>query len=274
MHYSRYFVTLRIRNPKKTMGATILYKYLDADGGLKMLTNSNLQFTNATRLNDPFDCHPAMFDYSHVPPRDYDWPTAEFISHMEERFNENLRYNTWVCSLSKVHDSILMWAYYGNHEGVCVGLDIEKADKYLSKIICANYIGAMKMEIQYKDIIDKPDFFRDVEDHFCYLLSTKAKAWEHEKEVRMLLINPNSGCTPAHLPSEPKDENEINEWEEVRFYPRIGGECFESLYLGINIDKDKREELIKVAKERNPNIKIYQMTIDPDAFRLKEELIK
>ena len=35
-----------------------LYKYLDVNGGLMMLHNSNLQFTNATRLNDPFDCHP------------------------------------------------------------------------------------------------------------------------------------------------------------------------------------------------------------------------
>ena len=36
----------------------MLYKYLDIDGGLAMLHNSNLQFTNSTRLNDPFDCHP------------------------------------------------------------------------------------------------------------------------------------------------------------------------------------------------------------------------
>lgn len=44
-----------------------LYKYLDVNGGLMMLHNSNLQFTNATRLNDPFDCHPALFDFSHAP---------------------------------------------------------------------------------------------------------------------------------------------------------------------------------------------------------------
>lgn len=36
-----------------------------------MLQNSNLQFTNATRLNDPFDCHPALFNYSNVPTNKY-----------------------------------------------------------------------------------------------------------------------------------------------------------------------------------------------------------
>lgn len=45
-----------------------LYKYLDASGGLAMLYKSTLMFTNATQLNDPFDCHPAYthFVYSGV----------------------------------------------------------------------------------------------------------------------------------------------------------------------------------------------------------------
>ena len=41
-----------------------LYKYLDVDGVLMMLYYSNLMFTNATQLNDPFDCHPALRDLS------------------------------------------------------------------------------------------------------------------------------------------------------------------------------------------------------------------
>ena len=38
------------------MGNAKLYKYLDVKGGLMMLHYSNHQFTNATRLNNPFDC--------------------------------------------------------------------------------------------------------------------------------------------------------------------------------------------------------------------------
>lgn len=44
-----------------------LYKYLDAQGGLAILSNGNIQFTNATKLNDPFDCHPSLIDFSQVP---------------------------------------------------------------------------------------------------------------------------------------------------------------------------------------------------------------
>ena len=41
-----------------------LYKYLDFNDGVMMLHYSNLQFTNATQLNDPFDCHPSLIDFS------------------------------------------------------------------------------------------------------------------------------------------------------------------------------------------------------------------
>lgn len=58
-----------------------LYKYLDVNGGLMMLHNSNLQFTNATRLNDPFDCHPALFDFSHAPEYPYNWPSKDYLAH-------------------------------------------------------------------------------------------------------------------------------------------------------------------------------------------------
>ena len=49
------------------MEGRVLYKYLDAEGGLKMLENSTLKFTNAIKFNDPFDCHPSLVDYSNIP---------------------------------------------------------------------------------------------------------------------------------------------------------------------------------------------------------------
>lgn len=258
-----------------------LYKYLDANGGLMMMQNSNLQFTNATRLNDPFDCHPALFDFSNAPEYPFNWPPKDFLVEKGKNDTKNLRNSTWICSLSKIHDSMLMWSYYGNHEGVCVGLDMEKAHKYLSWIHCEIYIGALEMEVKYRDVIDKPDYFHDAEDFFRYQLSTKAKAWEHEQEVRLVLINPTPAVVSKHpyfasmkLPYKPKSKKDIIDWKEVRAYPNLDGECFDSLYLGIKIEPKKRERIIFEARKCNPNIKIYQMTIDPKAFRLKEEIIE
>lgn len=263
------------------MNERLLFKYLDVSGAASMLHYKNLQFTNATRLNDPFDCHPALFDYSNAPVSPNNWPPKEFIVAKEKNDAENLRNSAWICSLSKIHDSILMWSYYGNHKGVCIGLDMEKVRKTLSRIHCKIYFGAMEMEVQYRDVIDKPDHFRGGMDYFRYQLSTKAKAWEHEQEVRLLLLDPTPAGTLEHpcfapmaLPYKPKNKKEIIDWKEVRAYPHLGGGCFESLYLGIKIDPEKKEKLISIARQCNPAINIYQMTVDPDAFRLKQELIE
>lgn len=262
------------------MGSNVrLYKYLDVTGGLMMLHNSNLQFTNATRLNDPFDCHPALFDYSKAPVNEYNWPPIDFLVKKGINDMENLRNRAWICSLSKLHDSVLMWAYYGNHRGVCIGLNMEKARKYLSRLQCGIHIGAKEMEVQYREVIEKPDYFHNESDYFRYLLSTKAKDWRHEQEVRLLLLDPTPAGTlnhpcyaPMGLPYTPK-KNEVVDWKEVRAYPHLGSECYESLYLGLKIGETEKAKLIKEARTCNPDIKIYQMTIDPEAFRLKEELI-
>jgi hypothetical protein len=34
-----------------------------------------------------------------------------------------------------------------------------------------------------------------------------------------------------------------------------------------------KAKIIEVAKKLNPNIEIYQMTLDPEALRLKEDLV-
>ena len=264
------------------MKANKLYKYLDVDGGLAMLSNSNIQFTNATKLNDPFDCHPSLIDFSNVPEERIKAWGQELVMKAESNRYEHYRDGAWVCSLSMVNSSLLMWSYYSNHRGVCIGLDMEKTRKYLSNILCSIFIGALEFDVQYKEIIEKPDFFKNKNgfDLLKYQLSTKGKEWEHEQEVRLVLINPTPSVNMNHpcmvtmaLPYEPKDKKMAVDWREVRAYHKIGGECFESVYLGVNIDEDKRNQIIEAAKNLNPDIKIYQMIVDAGAFKLHTEQI-
>ena len=246
-----------------------LYKYLDADGGLRMLSNGNIQFTNATKLNDPFDCHPSLIDFSHVPSETtIIWDKKTIIDLESDPFKRN-RDKTWLCSLSKNYDSLLMWSYYNCHKGICVGIDMERADKYLSRIWGSIILGYLKFEVQYKDIIEKPDFFKREQDLWSYQLSTKGKAWEHEQEVRLVIIDP-SRKTPHYVPSALENKERID-YKEIRFTPELGGECYDSVYLGVNIDDKMRNEIIEAAKNLNPNIKIYQMKANANAFKLQTE---
>ena len=179
----------------------ILYKYLDIDGAKKMLSNSNLQYTNATKFNDPFDSHPSLIDFSKVPLEMCKAWSPNIIEEVESNRYIRYRENIWICCLSKVFDSLLMWSYYNSHKGVCIGLNMENVAKYLNTshgLMVTKY----GIEVQYRDIIDKPDYFRGEADFF-YQICTKGKDWEHEQEIRLFIticstkvkININRCCT-------------------------------------------------------------------------------
>ena len=85
----------------------VLYKYLDIDGAKAMLSNCNIQFTNATKLNDPFDCHPELIcDVKEPPFATYETAMALLnagVKISEFRYTPSLyRELTYVCSLSKI----------------------------------------------------------------------------------------------------------------------------------------------------------------------------
>lgn len=240
------------------MDRRVLYKYLDADGGLKMLENSTLKFNNAISFNDPFDNHPSLMDYSNVPEALSQGVGADFIRRMYKGGCILSHANTWICSLSKVYNELLMWSYYGNHKGICIGLDMDKTKAHLSKLRGMPE-GCPEIEVQYKDIIKKPDIYRSNEDLARYQIGTKAKAWKHEQEVRLYMYG-NCNMLLGDLTKSPS-------------FPHIGGECFYSLYLGVKIEENSKNEIVNAAKKLNPNIIIYQMATDTVAFKLNTEAI-
>ena len=75
----------------------ILFKYLDINGANMMLSNSDLQFTNATKFNDPFDCHPSLIDFSNVPMERCKAWGADDIRKLELNKHERLRDRAWIC---------------------------------------------------------------------------------------------------------------------------------------------------------------------------------
>lgn len=249
--------------------SNILYKYLDINGAKCMIGNQNLQFTNASQLNDPFDCHPKLIDYSNVPESKLQgWIPKEWWMEKEENDALNLRNETWLCSLSKVYDSLLMWSHYCyNHKGVCIGLDIDKVMQSVPPMFGTIYLKPFVIEVQYRNIIERPDAHQSVENIFLYQWKTKAKEWQYEQEVRLVMLNP-SAMYAAFTPEQAKQNKEIWDWKEIRHYMPLKAECFKSIYLGVNIEQTEKEKITQLAKTLNPDIKIYQMEIDTDRFNL------
>lgn len=243
------------------MERRVLYKYLDAEGGLKMLENSTLKFTNAIKFNDPFDCHPSLVDYSNIPNKIKGNKAGELLVKMYAGTPKRIIDGTWICSLTKRNDNLLMWSYYSNHEGICIGLNIDKVKKSLSKHEGIP-IGCPEIEVQYKNIIEKPDYFRNMDklDFLRYQIGTKAKDWEHEEEVR-LYTRGNRFMNLLNYNKEP-------------YFLTINGECFETLYLGVRIEDNDKNKIVNAARKSNPNIMIYQMATDTVAFKLNTEALE
>jgi hypothetical protein len=230
----------------------VLYKYLDVDGAKAMLSNCNIQFTNATKLNDPLDCHPGLVcnakEVSYAP---YTGAVAlryagVSISELGYYPSPN-RYLTYVCSLSMIFDSILMWSYYTkNHQGVCIGIDMPELNK------CFKFID---FYVEYPEKLTKYSWAPGkTMKAFKHQLATKAPDWKHEKEVRLLLFP------------------EYSSMSRIDHYHRrpISGTCFNSIYLGVNMDGKDMEDIIALARQLNPNVKIYKMQVNPDEFKLKD----
>jgi len=242
------------------MDSHILYKYLDAEGGLKMLENGTLKFTNAIKFNDPFDCHPSLVDYSNIPNRLKGDKVGELLVKMYTGTSKRIVDGTWICCLTKRNDNLLMWSYYCNHKGICVGLNMHKVKMSLSKYEGIP-IGCPEIEVQYKNIIEEPDYFRNMgkQDFLHYQIGTKATAWGHEEEVR-LYTRGDRLMNLLNYNMEP-------------YYLKIDGECFETLYLGVRIGDNDKNEIVNAARKLNSTILIYQMVTDSVAFKLNIEAI-
>ena len=250
----------------------ILYKYISIEGAEWMLGMKkerkypNLQFSNPSKMNDPFDCDKNLLDYSDIPDAmTHGWP-KELWRDKEINDAHNKRYFAWICSLSKVNNELLMWTHYCNNQsGICVGLDIDNIIQNVHPLFDSMYCEPLVEEVQYRDIRQRPDFKTVPWD---YQLVTKDKRWEYEQEVR--LIFPHA----THLYAEFPESAKSNDATELRDYLPLKKECFESIYFGVNTNSEEKEKIIKHMRKLNPNCKLFQMKVDEDAFRLNAEEIK
>ena len=252
----------------------ILYKYLDINGAKCMIGNKNLQFTNASQLNDPFDCHQKLIDFSNVPDIIAKDPIhKEWEQEVEENDAINRRNDTWLCSLSKIHDSILMWSHYCyNHKGVCIGLNLDKVMESVPQMFSTIYLKPLVFDVQYLDIIERPNAYRSNEDIYKYQLATKAKDWAYEKEVRIVMPYPTMESA-ALTPEQVEHPEEVWDSRDIHHYIDLKGECFDSIYFGVNTNEAEKDWIIAQARKLNPNINLFQMHIDANAFRLNPQPI-
>ena len=148
-----------------------LYKYMSADFGLEVLKTRKIKVSTILDANDPNEWRPVcpdlkngVDDYLKVP-----------------RFRAQFRY-LWAykygfISLSSRWDNIVMWGHYADK---CRGVVVE--------FTCKEEVPLQK--IDYTDIryvLDEAELCSTDTDKIERLVARKAKAWEYEKEYRLLV---------------------------------------------------------------------------------------
>lgn len=150
-----------------------------------------------------------------------------------------------VLSLSARWDSILMWSHYGDfHKGFNIGYNETKMRE--SGLFGKGGPVSYSTEFPHLDPFSEHSMQTSfVQTHY------KSKEWEYEQEYRL---------TKLFFPDPATEEQRII---------KIPFEYVEEINLGITISSQDRDEILKLAKERN--ITVYQLKKTPFKFELSRD---
>lgn len=144
-----------------------------------------------------------------------------------------------------------MWAHYAkSYTGCCIGIDIQKLINYLTD----NEQGGGIEKVNYTQNFIPVNYFRKPLRALSNWITTKSKEWSYEKEIRLFIF-----------------KKEGNPYWDLKIKDKS---IFNELYLGCQMEKNKKDDIIKLCRSLYPHLKIYDMKLAPTTFALKAELIK
>lgn len=185
-----------------------LVKFIWLDGSMTdekkyiTLKNEEIWFAHKNSLNDPYEYQGMLLDQHKLLEAGY---TINIIEEYQKLFDLN-EYGI-TCFSSNSVDYLPMWAYYtNNHKGFCIEYDVMKKDCIHEVLYEPERIKVASLIFQSKEAVKhaiatgdtrKADFFTAL---FLQNLFIKAKAWEHEKEYRIVypLDNNVGKNVPVH----------------------------------------------------------------------------
>lgn len=231
-----------------------------------VIRDQEIYFAHPEQLNDPFELKPYL---TWGPGRHDDAVRAEMAAgitrhapHLEARevdalvaarfermatdeFERHAGFwsiaarSTGIFSLSRRVDSALQWAYYGqDHSGVCLEFTRTPETDY-----------TQFFPVHYTDERPPIDLKRMlVEPEYCAIklfeaVTTKARVWEHEDEVRML-------------------------WDSygAREFPR---DLLTGVYFGMTADREAAEAFCSLLVESSfEDLPIYSMAMRVDTYAI------
>lgn len=215
-----------------------LFKYYSLNlYSIDGLFRNYFHLANPGDFNDPFDCNVNL--------------TEDLIDDLGKMktVKRNSYKNIGVCSFSETIDNHLMWAHYtNNYNGFVLEFEGENIDINLRRENIKRHTLTRVIYPEHPIKIKK-----DYPFALHYVLTTKFKHWQYEKEWRIV--------------------TELNSDERILdYYP----ESVKGIYIGHKIPDDNKNIyhlLLEIQKIRFPNIPIYIVYPHSTDLKLKFEKV-
>ena len=288
------------------MAKDYYYKYYSAETALLVLENTSIKWSSPSEFNDPFDnqfrlileevspeSHQALFKHIFF---ETEWPTSvlpqiaansgvsieqlqslvikalteapalkpfldaeitnimhnpDLLAKYQNELDQVMSDVSIFC-VSESYDNILMWSHYANnHKGVVLSFSpIREVDSPLLMAKPVHYTEDIP-QIQYTDLlaVDKNHIDTSIQKIQEIITLTKSLHWSYEREWRVI-----SGLR------DPSNRTEI-----CKFAP----EELEYVYLGCQMEPEKKAEILTLLESKYPHLKVYQANKSLSQFTLE-----
>ncbi|HQZ25617.1 MAG TPA: hypothetical protein PLD18_09990 [Flavobacterium sp.] len=223
-----------------------LFRYRKANEfSLDELENSYIYFPSSDQLNDPFDASHNILSltkensemeklYNQLLEESPNERTKAYVKKKYQNQPEILRelvvngmskfistYGIACFSVTPIH--VVLWAYYANHEGICIQYDTTRDESFFKGARRVDYVNELQ-RINFEPVTN-PQTTNDI-------FYKKLNLWEKEFEIRLV----KSG-TGRH---------------------KVNPETVRSIILGLNAKEDFIEKVIDIVKRKYKHAILYQ----------------
>jgi hypothetical protein len=258
----------------------IAYKYLHP-GRTGVLEEGLIRFTQSAALNDPFETTPdmrkleqsfrghtiRMIEQAELSVLDYVIARSQVGIRVNKHLAEFQRRNNAdyaILSLSKIPNSLLMWAHYcDSHRGLVVGLDSThaffqtrefKRFSTLEEVHYSSERPVMPAPEQWDGSQEQIERALSKEDLAELLFYSKSEDWEYEQELRMI-ANPQVA-----------DRHELTpEGQDVYLY-QFSRECLKEVIFGIRMPRDQRLRIRSLVRNRYEGVQLFEAVLSEEKF--------
>lgn len=253
----------------------MIYKYLTLIGLQRILNSGRIRFTQASALNDPFECWPC-FDRFKESLRQRSLKRLErergrltpselirgeaYIPYLVEdgsrKFIEVQRESHPMLCLTTESNNLLMWAHYSDSHGGCV-IGFDDAHPFFNKEKPSPITKLMQVTYsETRPVLPSFEECMNNEDAHKMILLVKSLRWSYEKEWRMF-------AKPHVANFRGRDQKGL-----PLYLHDLPPDSVREIIFGHNVSREDRRGLTKLAHSKYPHLRFFEARLNPREFDL------